>query len=432
MGSLSLCQDPGSLSDPELDRLLDVYRTLHANPELSYYEEKTAAYLAQQLRVLGFEVTEHVGRYSRPGLHSYGLVALMKNGTGPTVLVRTDMDALPVEEKTEVSFASNVKTKDEAGQEVGVMHACGHDAHMTSFLGAAKALSQIKDHWRGTLMLIAQPAEERGAGAKAMLEDGLYLRFAKPDYAVALHADASLEAGKVGICEGYALANVDSIDIIIRGIGGHGAYPHTTKDPVVLASQFVLALQTLVSRENSPLDPAVVTVGSIHGGSKHNVIPNEVHLQITVRSYKEDVQRRLLSSIERIAKGLAAAAGIPPEQAPMVRVNEMESLSATYNDPALTRRLASVLKKSLGPENVVARDPVMGSEDFGRFSLQGQIPISLIWLGAVDPLRLDQSKKREIALPSLHSSEFIPLSAPTIRTGVKTLTTVVLELLKKP
>ncbi|MBI3940208.1 MAG: amidohydrolase [Acidobacteria bacterium] len=416
--------------DRELEGWVRIYRSLHTNPELSYGEEKTAALLARELRSSGYTVTEKVGKFSQPGLQAFGLVALMKNGEGPTVMVRTDMDALPVEEKTNLPYASRVRARNEMGEEVSVMHACGHDVHMTSFLGAAKALSQMKDRWRGTLMLVGQPAEERGAGARAMLDDGLYARFGKPDYAVALHDDASLEAGKVGVCEGYALASVDSVDIAVRGVGGHGAYPHTTKDPVVLASELVVALQTIVSRENSPLDPGVVTVGSIHGGSKHNVIPDEVHLQLTVRSYKEEVRRRMLASIERIARGLALAAGIPPDRAPLVRVGE--ATPATYNNPELTRRLGAALKNALGPDSVVARDPVMGGEDFGRFSLQGQIPVSLIWLGAVDPQRVEQSRKQGIPLPSLHSSEFAPLAEPTLRTGVKALTSMALELFRKP
>ncbi len=416
----------------ELAGLVTTYKHLHANPELSHAEQKTAAYVAKELRAQGYTVTENVGKYDQPGLKSYGIVAVMKNGEGPTVMVRTDLDALPVEEKTGVPYASKVKTKNETGDEVSVMHACGHDLHITSFLGTAKMLSQIKDRWRGTLVLIGQPAEERCAGAKAMLNDGLYTRFPKPDYAIALHTNASLEAGKIGYCEGYALANVNSVDITIRGVGGHGAYPQATKDPVVIAAQVVLALQTIVSREISPLDAAVVTVGSIHGGTKHNIIPDEVRLQLTLRSYKEEVRKKLIASIERIVHGIAAAAGVPKERAPIVSVSETESISSTYNNPELTRRLASALQSVLGTENVVRTDPVMGGEDFGRFSLEGnQIPICMIWLGAVAPEKIQRAARGELMLPSLHSSEFAPEIEEPIRTAVKTLTAAVLELMRR-
>ncbi len=415
----------------ELDSLLSTYKYLHSHPELSYQEKETSNYLAKELRSLGFEVTENVGDYGVPSRTSYGLVAVLRNGDGPTVMVRTDMDSLPVEERTGVPYASRVKVKVEAG-EVGVMHACGHDVHMTSFLGTAKMLSQLKDQWAGTLVMIGQPAEERGAGARAMLRDGLYTRFPKPDFALALHTSASLEAGKIGYREGYALANVDSVDITIRGAGGHGAYPHRTKDPIVIAAQVVLALQTIVSREVGPLDPVVVTVGSIHAGTKHNIIPDEAHLQLTVRSYKPEVRKKLLSSIERITKGIATAAGVPPERAPLVEFSEEEYTPSTYNDPDLTRRVVSVLEATLGSENVVKTDPVMAGEDFSRYGLEDkQIPICMFWLGAVDPARIREAREKGISLPSLHSSEFAPLPEPTIQTGVKAMTSVVLELMKR-
>jgi amidohydrolase len=337
-----------------------------------------------------------------------------------------------VAEETGLPYASRVRIKSPEGGEVGVMHACGHDVHITSLLGTARMLTRLKEQWRGTLVLVGQPAEERGAGAKAMLKDGLYTRFPRPDYVLALHDDASLEAGKVGYVEGYALANVNSVDITIRGVGGHGAYPHTTKDPVVIAAQVVLALQMIVSRENSPFDPVVVTVGSINGGTKHNIVPNEVKLQLTVRSYKEEVRRRVLASIERITMNISQAAGVPEDHAPTVRVREEEFTPATYNDPALTRRLVGALEKALGGGNVVKREPVMGGEDFGRFALEGQqIPIALIWLGAVEPAKVEQSRRTGSPLPSLHSSRFAPVPEPTIRTGVKTMTTAVLELMKR-
>jgi hippurate hydrolase len=415
----------------EIPSLLETYQYLHAHPEISYQEENTAGLVAKELRKLGFEVAERVGKYGEPHRTSYGVVAVMRNGNGPTVLVRTDMDALPLEERTGLAYASTVKEKNDSGEEVRVMHACGHDVHMTSLLGTARMLSQMTDRWRGTLMLIAQPSEERGSGAKALLHDGLYARFPKPDYVLALHSHASLEAGKVGVCEGYALANVTSVDITVRGVGGHGAYPHTTKDPVVLASQIVLALQTIVSRENSPLDPAVVTVGSIHGGTKHNIIPDEVRLQVTVRSYKEEVRKKILASIERIVRGTAAAAGIPEDRAPLVKIDESESIAATYNDPELTRRVAKVMETALGQENVVLVEPTMAGEDFGYYSLGDKIPLSLFWLGTVDPTKVEKSRKEGTQLPPLHSSLFAPLPGPTLRTGIKATTSVVLDLMKK-
>lgn len=422
--------------DPMIDRdisaLVATYKMLHAAPELSHHEEKTAAFVAKELKSLGYTVTEHVSRYDRPGWVGYGVVGVMQNGSGPTVMVRSELDALPVEEKTGLPYASKVKTKDDSGQEVSVMHACGHDIHITSLLGTAKMLADLKGQWRGTLVLIWQPAEETIDGAKAMLNDGLYSKIPRPDYVVALHDTGNLEAGKVGYTPGYALASSTSVDIIIRGIGGHGAAPETTKDPIVVAAQVILALQTIVSREDSPFEPAVVTIGSIHGGTKHNIIPDEVRMQLTVRTYEEEVRRRILASMNRITRGIAAAAGIPDDRAPIVKVSENEVTPSTYNDPALTERLAGVFNKTLGPENVVKMRPIMASEDFGLFGLEGhQIPTCMFWLGAVDPAKVAKSKETGIPLPSLHSSLFAPLPEPTIRTGVKAMTAAVLELMKK-
>src|SRR6266478_3687502 len=329
-------QSLDAMVDREITSLVATYKMLHASPELSHREEKTSAFFAAQLRAIGYTVTEHIGKYDRPGFTGYGVVAVMKNGDGPTVLVRTDMDALPVEEKTGLPYASTVKTKNDAGQDVSVMHACGHDIHITNMLGTAKMLAQLKDQWRGTLVLIGQPAEETIDGAKAMLADGLYSKIRKPDFAIALHDNAEREAGKVAYCPGFALANSTSVEITIRGIGGHGSKPESTKDPIVVASQTIVALQTIVSRENSPLDPAVVTVGSIHGGAKSNIIPDEVKLQLSVRSYKEEVRQHILASIARIAKNTALAAGIPEALAPIVKVSDTEVTPATYNDPKLT------------------------------------------------------------------------------------------------
>lgn len=416
-----------ALIDSNLQSLLATYKQLHAAPELSHYEEKTATFLAGELRSLGFTITERVGKYENPEWTSYGVVAIMKNGAGPTVLIRTELDALPVEENTGLPYASKVRTKNEAGQEVGVMHACGHDIHVTSMIGTAKVLSELKDQWRGTLMIIGQPAEEVIHGARGMLRDGLYERFPRPDFAIALHDNSEIEAGKVGLTPGYALASSTSVDVQIRGLGGHGAKPETTKDPIVIAAQVVLALQTLVSRENSPLDPAVITVGSIHGGSKHNIIPDEVNLQLTVRAYKEDVRKRILASIERIAKGTAAAAGVPENLAPIVKVSGSQVTAATYNSPELVERLSAVFTKTLGADNVVRVPPAMVSEDFGYFSLDQKIPSAMFWLGAVDPAKMKTGER----LPSLHSPLFAPAPEPTIRTGIRAMTAAVLDLMKK-
>src|SRR6266581_5043454 len=358
-------QSLDAMVDRELATLVSTYKMLHAAPELSHYEVKTSAFFAAQLRAMGYTVTEHIGKYSVAEWKGYGVVAVMKNGDGPTVLVRTDLDALPVEEKTGLPYSSTVKTKNDAGQDVSVMHACGHDIHITNMLGTAKMLAQLKDQWHGTLVLIGQPAEETIDGAKAMLAGGIYSLIPRPDYLIALHDNAELEAGKVAYCPGFALANSTSVEITIRGLGGHGSKPEATKDPIVVAAQTIVALQTIVSRENSPLDPAVVTVGSIHGGTRPNIIPDEVNLQLTVRAYKEEVRQKLLSAIERITKGIALAAGVPSDRAPIVKVSETEVTKATYNDPALTERLAGVFVKALGQENVVKSAPIMGSEDFG-------------------------------------------------------------------
>src|SRR5256714_2494826 len=404
---------------------------LHAAPELSHYEVKTSAFLAQQLRGLGFEVIENVGKYDRSEWKGHGVVAVMKNGAGPTVLVRSDMDALPVEEKTGLPYASTVKSKNDAGQDVSVMHACGHDVHITNLIGTATLLARLKDKWHGTLVLIGQPAEETIGGAKAMLADGLYSKVPKPDFVIALHDSAEIEAGKVAYTPGFAMANSTTVEITIRGLGGHGSKPEATKDPIVVAAQVILALQTIVSRENSPLDPAVVTVGSIHGGAKSNIIPDEVKMLLTVRSYKEEVRQHILASIERITKNIAAAAGIPEDRAPIVKVSDTEVTPALYNDPQLSERVARTLEKTLGADNVVKAPPIMASEDFGPYSLDHQIPSVMFWLGAVEPAKVEASRKSGKPLPSLHSSLFQPLPGPTLRTGVKAMTAAVLELMKK-
>lgn len=420
-----------ALIDREMSSLVDTYKMLHAAPELSHREEKTSVFLGTQLRALGYMVTERVGKFERPEWIGYGVVAVMKNGDGPTVLVRADLDALPVEEKTGLPYASKIRTRNDAGQDVGVMHACGHDIHITALLGTAKLLSQLKDQWRGTLVLIGQPAEETIDGARAMLRDGLYSRFPKPDFAIALHDSPDFAAGTVSYTPGYSLASSTNVDIKIFGVGGHGSRPEATKDPIVLAAQIVMALQTIVSRENSPLDPAVVTVGSIHGGTRYNIIPDEVNLQLTVRTFREEVRQKLLASIERIAKGVALAAGLPEERMPIVKVSQTEVTTATYNNPALTERLGLVLATALGQENVIKGSPIMSSEDFGYLSLEQQIPAAYFFIGASDAAKLKQSKESGAPLPSLHSALFAPVPEPTIRTGVKAMTAAVLELMKK-
>jgi hippurate hydrolase len=356
----------------------------------------------------------------------------MKNGNGPTVLVRTDMDALPVEEQTGLPYASQITTKTDDGKDVHVMHACGHDAHMSAFIGVARGLAKLKDQWHGTILFVAQPAEETGNGARSLLKDGLYEKFGKPDFALGFHDKADLQTGHIGVTEGYTYANVDSVDVTVRGVGGHGAYPHKTKDPIVLAAEMINAWQTIASRENNPLDPIVVTVGSIHGGTKHNIIPDEVKMQLTVRTYKADVRERVLAAIDQIAKGIATAAGVPPERAPIVSVLKDQFCPATYNNPELTKRLVAVWKKLLGDENVQIVDPTMGGEDFSEYSLPDHsIPAVDFHIGAVDPAKMTEYKQAGKELPSLHSSKFAPVPEPTIRIGVVGMTAAVLELMKK-
>ena len=416
----------------ELPSLLAIYKDLHSHPELSWHEEKTSAFVAKELRATGCEVTENFGKYDNPNLKSYGVIGIMKNGTGPTVLVRTDMDALPVHEETGLPYASNVVTKNDEGKDVPVGHMCGHDAHMSAFIGTARALQRLKDQWAGTIMFVAQPAEETGNGARALLKGGLYNRFGKPDFALGFHDKADLQTGHIGITPGYTYANVDSVDVTVRGIGGHGAYPHKTKDPVVLAAEMINAWQTIASRENNPLDPIVVTVGSIHGGTKHNIIPDEVKMQLTVRTYKSDVRDRVLKAIDEIAKGIANAGGVPVDRAPIVNVLNNQFTPATYNNPDLTKRLVAVWKNVLGADNVEIVDPTMGGEDFSEYSLPDHsIPAVDFHIGAVDPEKIVQFKKEGKELPSLHSSKFAPVPEPTIRVGIIGMTSAVLELMKK-
>src|SRR5213080_707417 len=423
---------PQSIADAELPSLLAIYKDIHAHPELSGHEERTSALIAKELRAAGCQVTEHLGKYQDSKFKPYGVVGVMKNGDGPTVLVRTDMDALPVEEETGLPYASKTVAQNDEGKDVHVMHACGHDAHMAAFIGTARALAKLKNQWHGTIVFVAQPAEETGNGARALLKDGLYDRFGKPNFALGFHDKADLETGRIGVTEGYTSANVDSVDVTVRGVGGHGGYAYKTKDPIVLAAEMINAWQTIASRENNPLDPIVVTVGSIHGGTKRNIIPDEVTMQLTVRTYKKQVREKVLAAIERIAKDIAAAGGVLPERAPIVTVRKDEFCSATYNNPELTKRLVAVWRKSLGNENVEIVDPTMGGEDFSEYSLPDHsIPAVDFHFGAVDPAKFTDYKQTGKELPSLHSSKFAPLPEPTIRTGIVAMTTAVLELMKK-
>jgi amidohydrolase len=425
-------QTPQSLADAELPSLLTMYKDLHSNPELSTKEERSAGIVAKELRAAGCDVTENFGKYDNSDWKCYGVVGVMKNGAGPTVLVRTDLDALPVHEETSLPYASTVTTKTDEGKEVPVMHACGHDAHMAMFIGVARALAKLKDQWRGTIVFVGQPAEETGYGARALLHAGLYEKFGKPEFALGFHDKADLQTGHIGVTEGYTYANVDSVDVTVRGVGGHGAYPHKTKDPIVLAAEMINAWQTIASRENNPLDPIVVTVGSIHGGTKHNIIPDEVKMQLTVRTYKADTRKRVLAAIDQIAKGCAMAAGIPPDRAPIISLNREQYTSATYNNPALTKRLVAVWKKSLGNDNVEIVDATMGGEDFSEYSLPDHsIPAVDFHVGAVAPAKIAEFKQAGKELPTLHSSKFAPVPEPTIRTGIIAMTTAVLELMKK-
>ena len=400
-----------------------IYKHFHQNPELSFKEERSAAIIAKELAALGFQVTPKVG--------GHGVVGVMANGDGPTLLIRADMDALPVKEETGVPYASTARGISIDGEEKPVMHACGHDIHMTVLIGTARQLVEQKSLWQGTLIFIAQPAEERGAGAKAMIEDGLFERFPRPDYNLALHVNAGMPAGTVGYVSGPALANVDSVDIHVHGVGGHGAYPHTTKDPIVLAAQIVLGLQTIVSREISPLEPAVITVGSIHGGFKHNIISNKVHMQLTLRSYTETVRNQMIEAIRRLTQNLGRAAGLPDDLLPKVSIKD-EYTPVAYNNPELTERIKTAFEKALGGDNVWQKKPVMGGEDFGRYGqVPPKIPSLIFWLGAVNANNYQQAQNQKTALPSLHSSKFAPDYKPTLATGVTAMTAAAMELLAK-
>ena len=405
----------------EID-LLSLYRDLHANPELSYQEFETSEKLANLLESIGYEVTRNVG--------GNGVVALLKNGNGKNIMFRADMDGLPVEEKTGARYASQKKVTNLDGEEVFTMHACGHDVHMTVLIGVAEYLFENKSQWQGNLILVLEPAEEVSGGARNMIKDGLFTRFPRPDYNLAFHVNAGMPTGKVGFLPGWAMANVDSVDITVKGIGGHGAYPHTTKDPIVIAANIVTQLQTIVSRQIAPTDPAVVTVGSIHGGTKHNVIPNEVKLQLTLRSYTDEVRNETISSIKKIVKGSAISAGLSEENYPVIEIKD-EYTPAVFNNPSLVEKIQKSFVKSLGEKNVIKVSPVMGGEDFGMFGrVEPIIPTALFWLGAVNTKVYEMAQKEDLIFPSLHSDLFLPDAEPAIATGVKAMTSAILDLYK--
>jgi amidohydrolase len=424
-------EELGRLVEGELPGLVDTYKGIHAHPELSHHEEATAALLATELRKTGFTVTDHVGKYP-DGTQAYGVVAILENGPGPRLLIRTDMDALPIVEETGVSYASHVMSKNAAGQEVGVMHACGHDVHVTTMIGTARALAGSRASWHGTVMLIGQPSEETLDGAKAMLNDHLYERFGTPNLAIALHDTNSRAAGTVAITSGPTLAGVTSVDVILRGIGGHGAQPQNGRDPIVMAGEFIVQVQTIVSRQENPRDASVVTIGDIHGGTKRNVIPYEVKLELTTRAFSDKAMQIILDGIRHAAQGVAVSAGVPEDRQPIVTILENESGPATYNDPALTTRVKAALVKALGAKNVFDEDPIMASEDFGLFGLDGhRIPTVMFWLGAMDPLKLAAAQAAGKSLPGPHTSLFEPVPEPTVRTGVTAMTSVAIALLQR-
>jgi hippurate hydrolase len=421
--------DLGASVAKQLPALEETYRHLHRNPELSHHEEKTSLFVAGELRRLGYTVTENVGKYA-DGSQAWGVVAILENGKGPRVLLRTELDALPVEEKTGLDYASTVKTTSPQGQTIPVMHACGHDIHMTALLGMARELVEYKGQWHGTAMLIAQPSEETIDGARAMLADHLYERFGRPDFVLSEHDASSYAAGSIAIKSGPLLASSTSIDVVMRGIGAHGSAPQAGKDPILEAAEFVVLAQSIVSRQIDPQEPAVMTVGTIHGGTKRNIISEEVTMGITLRTYSDKVRDQIIADIRRTAEGVAVGYGVPADRMPIVTVSPTEITPATYNDTALTERLRKVAVATLGAGHVEPAVSVMGSEDVGLFSLDGKIPAVMFQLGAADPARLAQAKASGVPLPGPHSPLFAPDYTPAITTGVTAMTAMALNLLQ--
>lgn len=409
--------------DKQFPKYDSLYKYLHQHPELSFQEVETSKKMAFELRNIGYDVTTNFG--------GNGVVGIFKNGEGPIIMIRTDMDALPVEEKTGLPYASTTKVKNDNGAEVPVMHACGHDMHMTVFIGVANTMVQLKKEWHGTLMAIAQQAEEQNGGSIAMISEGLFEKFPTPNYALAFHVSSNIEAGKVGLCAGPFFATVDDVDITVYGKGGHGAYPQLTIDPIVIASRIVLDLQTIVSRELSPLTPAVVTVGSFHGGTQRNIISDEVKLSLTIRSYTDEVRKHILSAIQRIAKGAAQTAGMPEDKLPYVKIDPNPT-PAVINNPKLAETVTQFYKNVLGESNVINVGPEMVGEDFGRYGkTKENVPILLTWLGGVDPQIIASCKENGAIPPPLHSPQFSPLPEKTIKTGILSMSYTLINLYKK-
>jgi hippurate hydrolase len=427
-------QDAATYIARQTPALVETYKDLHAHPELSHHEERTSTILAKGLREAGYTVAEHVGVYP-DGSHAFGVVGILKDGPGQTLLIRGDMDALPIIEETGLTYASRIVTRNARGQEVGVMHACGHDIHTTVLLGTARALAATRGRWHGTVMIIGQPSEETIDGAKAMLADHLYERFGRPDKIIGLHDTNTMPAGAVGIVAGPAQASSTSIDVVIRGIGGHGSAPQFGRDPVTLAAYYITQIQTIVSREEDPQDPSVVTVGSIHGGTKRNIIPDEVRLELTTRSFSDKSRQTIIDGLKQIADGISLSAGLPPEKAATVTVLDGESTPVEYNDPALSAQVHEILVRTFGVERVLPEEKRMGSEDVGVFGMSAdlkryEIPVAYFRLGAMDPVKFAAATNAGKPLPGLHTSRFEPLPQPTIETGVTAMTAVATALLQ--
>lgn len=407
----------------QLKQKKELYIDLHQTPELSLMEFNTSKKMAAQLKAMGFELTTNFG--------GNGVVGILKNGEGKTIMLRTDMDALPIKENTGLDFASKVITKDQNGNDVPAMHACGHDMHMTVWLGTLQTLVNLKDQWSGTILAIAQPAEEVSAGSIAMIKEGLFKKFPTPDYALCYHVSADLPAGEIGYFPGAIFAGVNSVDISIFGVGGHGAMPHTTIDPVVIAARTVLALQTVVSREINPFNPAVITVGSIHGGSKHNIIPDEVKMQLTIRFFTDEVYTEIKEALHRIPKGIAISAGIPKDKMPLIKISD-EYTPPVANNPALVMNAVKSMQEILGNKNVYQVDPATVGEDFGKYGrTEEQIPIALFWLGSVNRQVYENHINNGAPIPGLHNSAYLPDFEPTFRTGVSAMSKSLINLFNK-
>ena len=427
--------DVRRIVDHEIGGLVAYYKALHAAPELSHQETQTAAQLAGELRAAGYQVSEHIGKYSTPGLTGHGIVGVMRNGAGPTLLIRTELDALPVAEKTGLPYASTRRMKNDAGTDMPVMHACGHDVHVSALLGVARVMAKLRDRWSGTLELVGQPAEETIDGAVAMLNDGLYERIPRPDVALALHDTPEIATGTINVTPGFSLAASTQMDVLVRGVGGHGSAPQVAKDPVVLAANIIMQLQTIVSRETSPFDQAVVTVGTIHGGTKRNIIPDEVKLELTTRSYSDKSRQVIIDGLKQFAAGLSLSANLPVDKAATVTVLADESTPAEYNDPRLSDEVRGILVKTLGSDHVLPVQKLMSSEDVGVFGMsadlkRNEIPVAYFRLGAMDPEKLAAAEAEGKHLPGLHTSRFEPLPGLTIATGVRAMSAVATALLQ--